>query len=592
VLLGSGAVALVAAGAGSLAGASAGQLLLTLLVVTAAGASVYCGRRRLTTSEETLAAAAVVLAAVGALETARTSPGRPVVLLAVLAGAFALTGRLAPTTSTWPLASWASAQLAVVTALAGLPLTTLGETAALLGTTLAGVGLALVARRGVARTALVTTLLWWAAGVVQASRLIWADPDPATATAAAAAALVVVAAAGLLALRRRGALRDLLGPRPAVPVLAGLAAGEAVAGALQTAGPDGVPAAGYLGLSIATLVALSASPRPNSVLRPAGLTTATTLTALAVVRLLAEGRWSALAVLLAVAAAPAFLVAARQPADRPGALPVALGCLSGSVLLAEADGSIAHAVAGPLLLLLAVAALGAAAWLRRHRSERPLAVSGVLVGIVALVHVAVVAGAPSAAAGSMGTVDLEPPSPPVALAVLGVALVWYGTRADRSAARAGGCASLVLAAWVLAADAEAALPEAYTLPAAAVLLLYPGRRLATDPSWPTWGPALVTGFAPSVWFAVTEPGLGRLLLVVAAATVATAAGAARSVQAPLLVGAVALVTAAVGRLAQALPGGGQLALIAAGAVLVAVGVRYESRRRPLAGVVAHVADMR
>ena len=423
--------------------------------------------------------------------------------------------------------------------------------------------------------ALVSSVPWWVAGMVEGTRLVWTTTSPAAALGAAA--LMVAAAAGLVGLRLRPPLRPLLGPRALTPVLAGAVTGAAVAGVLQSTGPGGVPTAGYLGLVTAVLVAELASPHPHSLARPAGLALASTATALSVVELAAEGRLTALALLLLAAAVPAVLVAARQPADRPGALPVALGCLTGSALLAEADGSLSTGAAGPMLLALAVVAVTAAALERHHRDEVPLALSAVAVGLVAVVHL-----------GRSGHL----PSLSGALAVLGAALFGYAVRSGRAPARAGGCAALLAAAWLAAVHADVRAVEAYSLPLAAVLLLYAGRRLATAPSGSSWGPALAAGYVPSVFLALVEPDLLRVVLLVVAATLTTIAATSWAVRAPFLAGAAVLVTLGVGRLVAVLPPSGLVVFLGAGAVLLGVGTGYESRRRQAREAIASVADMR
>ena len=570
VLLLAGAVAVVVAGAASVG--LTGWVLPTLLALGTAAASLRCGRRGLRSSEETLAVATVVLVVVG---DRAHSGGTSAVVPAVLTAVFWLLGRLGRSAVTWPVAAWSAGQLAVLTALTDAGLTGLPHVTAVLGTALAGLLVALRARRPVSVVALVTTAPWWLAGVVEGTHLVWTATSPVH--AAAAAGLMLPAAAGLVALRLRRELRPLLGPRPVVPVLAGAVTGSAVAGVLQATGPAGVPVAGYLGLVTAALVAELASPRPHSLVRPAGLALASTATALAVVQLLTDGRWTALALLLLVAGAPAVLVAARQPADRPGALPVAVACLSGAVLLAEAGGTLSPGWGGPLLTALAVLGLGAATLERHDRAEVPLAVSAVLVGLVAVAH---------------GWRAGEAPGLAAALAVLGVALIGYAPRTDRAPARAGGCAALVVAAWVAVGSAGVHVPEAYSLPLAAVLLLYSGRRLATGPSWAAWGPALAAGYGPSVVLALVEPGLLRVLLVVLAATVTTIAATGWAVRAPFLVGAGTLAVVAVGRLVAVLPVPGLVAFGIAGALLLGVGAGYESRRRQAREAIVSLADMR
>ncbi len=571
VLLGAGAVAVVAAGASSLdLDGALGRGLVAVLAVAAAATSLAAGRRELRSTEEVLAGCAAVLAVIAA----RTAEGgwHPLVLAGLVGLLFGLRWA-GPSAAAWPVASWATAQLAVLAALGGLAGGTAPHAAAVVGTALTGLLVARVARRPVALVALASTAPWWVVGVLEGLGVVWAAGTPA-APRAGTTALVVAAAAGLVAIRSRRMLRPVLGPRPLVPVLAGLVAGAAAAGALSATGSAGVPLTGYLGLGLAALVAQRASTARESVLRPAGLTTASTMTVLAVGQLLGAGRWPDLSLLLAVAALPALLVAARQPVDRPGALPVAVGCLSGSVLLADAGGVLPPATAGVLLLVLAVGSLVAATLLRDQRPELPLAVTGAVVGLVALV----VPGDWSAAAPQ--------------LAVLGVALTGYGTVAGRDGGRGAGCAALVGAAWLTAADTGTDLPEAWTLPVAGALLLYAGRGLASAPSWSSWGPGLVTGFAPSVFLAVVQPDVTRVVLVVAVATLTTTLGARWELQAPLVVGAGSLVTVAVGRLVDVLPWSGLAAVAVAGALLLAVGARYEDRRQQALGALARVADMR
>jgi hypothetical protein len=179
-----------------------------------------------------------------------------------------------------------------------------------------------------------------------------------------------------------------------------------------------------------------------------------------------------------------------------------------------------------------------------------------------------------------------------AVAVLGAQLVGYAGRTGRRAARAGGCAVLVTAVWLALGDAGVPVPEAYTLPLAAVLLLYSGRRLATAPSWSSWGPALAAGYGPSAVLALIEPGLLRMLLVVLAATLTMTAATGWAIRAPFLVGAASLVTVAVGRLVAVLPAPGLVALAVAGALLLVVGASYESRRRQAREAISSLADMR
>jgi hypothetical protein len=141
----------------------------------------------------------------------------------------------------------------------------------------------------------------------------------------------------------------------------------------------------------------------------------------------------------------------------------------------------------------------------------------------------------------------------------------------------------------VAALEEASVLEAWTLPAAAGLLLAAGPRLLHGPSWPAWGPGLVVASAPSTVAAVLQPGALRPVLVLAAAAAAMALGGRKAVRAPLVTGAVTAVTLAVGLAVAALPRPLASALVV-GVVLLAVGARRELR--PVAGFGARLSDLR
>ncbi|GAA4754106.1 hypothetical protein GCM10023328_41850 [Modestobacter marinus] len=577
VLLGAGVVAVVAAGAASLtdAGSVPGLLVVTLLTVAATLGSFRAGARGLRSSEEALACAAVVLAAVAAW-SAGDGPGGPTaVLLSLLAAVFAVLGLLARTTRTWPIAAWGAGQVAVLSALTGSGLSLAPHASVVLATAVAGLAITLAARRDVAVVTLVTAAAWWATGVVEGSLHVWTSES--VAAALAPATLMLLAAGALLGLGRRPELRPLLGRPNAAPVLAGLAAGSAVAGLLQAAGLAGVVTSGHLGVALAAVVGARAAPGPAALPRPAGLAAAAVLTGLAVVQLLGSGHWSALATVVAGAAVPAVLVAVRRPTGRRWALPVAVGCPAAAVLLTEADGNLSPAPAGALLVPLCLLALGGATVLRRQPAELPLTWAAAVVAVAGSVELA--------RTGHLFGLGLG-------LAVVGAGFLAAGTVTDRARTRAGGCVALVLAAWLAAGDAGTGVPEAYTLPAASVLWLYSGRRLATGASWPAWGPGLVVAFVPSVWLAVVEPDLLRLVLVVLAATLTAIAGSRWQVQAPLVVGAASLTAVALGRVVAYLPVTGLLVVGAAGAVLLAAGAVYEERRARARAALARVADLR
>jgi hypothetical protein len=137
-------------------------------------------------------------------------------------------------------------------------------------------------------------------------------------------------------------------------------------------------------------------------------------------------------------------------------------------------------------------------------------------------------------------------------------------------------------------------PEAYTLPAAAGLLVVALPRIrAGARSWTAEGAGLLVALAPSAMVVVAEPTALRLVLVVVAAAAVTVAGTLTHRQAPFVVGATVLVLVVVGRLgpyAPLLPR--WITLGAAGLLLLVVGATYERRRQQAREAVAWVAQMR
>lgn len=116
-----------------------------------------------------------------------------------------------------------------------------------------------------------------------------------------------------------------------------------------------------------------------------------------------------------------------------------------------------------------------------------------------------------------------------------------------------GAAQLVVATWTWAALQGWAVLEWYTLPLAGGLLLGAGPRLVRGPSAPAWGPGLWVAAAPSVVWAVLQPGSERPIAVVAVSGVVLGLAAWWSVRAPLVAGALTAVTLALGLLALQLP---------------------------------------
>lgn len=151
--------------------------------------------------------------------------------------------------------------------------------------------------------------------------------------------------------------------------------------------------------------------------------------------------------------------------------------------------------------------------------------------------------------------------------------------------------------WLVLYAYQVNLPEAYTLPLAAVALLV-GMLVALRDrpdlsSWRCYGIALVAGFTPTfalIWF---SPSMVRLAALVAAAALAFLVGALRRLKAPVVVGALVLPVAVIVLLAHLMPGALLAAILLAGGgvAFLVLGARYERRRRDLSRLHAALGRM-
>ncbi|WP_433080508.1 SCO7613 C-terminal domain-containing membrane protein [Dactylosporangium sp. CA-052675] len=144
----------------------------------------------------------------------------------------------------------------------------------------------------------------------------------------------------------------------------------------------------------------------------------------------------------------------------------------------------------------------------------------------------------------------------------------------------------LLAIWLLLMTVQVAVPEAYTIPFAALALITGLIEIRNRPelgSWLAYGPALVAGFGPSLAIAVAQPDSPELrqVLLILAGVICVAIGAARQQKAPVAVGAAVTVIATVNELFRiGLPFWMMLLLFTGtGVLLISLGATYEQRQR-------------
>ncbi|MFR9755362.1 SCO7613 C-terminal domain-containing membrane protein [Streptomyces sp. TR06-5] len=179
----------------------------------------------------------------------------------------------------------------------------------------------------------------------------------------------------------------------------------------------------------------------------------------------------------------------------------------------------------------------------------------------------------------------RPPLLALALALCGVLAGAVALRADRRPAGYAATVLFLLATWVRLYASQVSLPEAYTLPPAAVALGVGVLRARAVPglsSWTAYGPALSCALLPSLVAVWGDPHWLRPLLLGAGALGVTLLGARLRLRAPLLAGALVLalvaghelapyVTQVIGALPRWLPPA------LAGTLLLGVGATYEQR---------------
>jgi hypothetical protein len=155
-------------------------------------------------------------------------------------------------------------------------------------------------------------------------------------------------------------------------------------------------------------------------------------------------------------------------------------------------------------------------------------------------------------------------------------------------------AAEIIGWWLFISLAHVALPEAYTLPFAALALLVGILEVRQRPdlsSWAAYGPALLAAFVPTIGIVLTtEAGDLRELLLLLGAVATLIVGSRLRQQAPVVVGAIATAIAAI-HFAVTLVGP-WLVLVPIGVVLLLLGATNENRRRTQERVKGALVRMR
>ncbi|MER6175015.1 hypothetical protein [Streptosporangium sp. NPDC001681] len=277
--------------------------------------------------------------------------------------------------------------------------------------------------------------------------------------------------------------------------------------------------------------------------------------------------------------------------------PVAAGLatlLAGGEALAGGlalDRPVAHAVFG----LLAVACVAAALAARFRRARFAAGVEAAGYALAAAGLSLALGGLPSGS--SLASDGL--PSVSLACAMAGVLLTGTALRPDRRWAGYAGTGFLLLASWLRLLASDVSVVEAYTVPFSLVLLVFGWWRARGGKvsSWIAYGSALASSLVPSALALLAGSGWLRPLLLGAVSLAMLLAGARFRLQAPAVLGGLALAVVALHELAPWLvevavlvPRWVPMAL--GGLLLVSVGATYEARLRDVRRLRAAVGRMR
>ena len=545
-----------------------------LLAATGGAVSVsrVLSRRGLGTSSEAVAVLALGLAALdlfaayrlGLLGLDRVDAGVyyviSVVLLAVLAAGAA---QLVRPSLAYPLGSVLAGSLvplalmdAVNAGLTGVGV--IGAIAVLAGTSAAIV--ATGARRPVLGAVLLATAGWAVVAAVSAS--LDAYLDPIRDGGASAVVALLATGTGLTVLARTSRL-----PRPVRVVARFGVAAVVVAGVVAVAHHGGVGALTAVSVTAAAVAGTLVWRRAGGPLLTLGAYALGWAAGLAAE--LEDGTGAGQRTLwLSALCGSAGIAAASGRGSRRALAAGAGGATAVAAMVAATQGQPVVVQVGALVLLVTGLAL-LAGW-RLGEDEEPA------LGVAALL---------AALAGASYSMDSVEPAVPLAvvLAACGLLALGYASLPGRGRVSIAGVLLCSSATWALSADASIDVVEAYTLPLAALALAVGAvrwHRQPTAPSWTTVGPGLSAALLPSAVAATSDDGLTRPLVVLLAAVLAAFAGTWLRWQAPVVTGALAAVVVAYSQLAPYAVGLPRwISLGLAGALLLALGARYEQRRR-------------
>ena len=256
---------------------------------------------------------------------------------------------------------------------------------------------------------------------------------------------------------------------------------------------------------------------------------------------------------------------------RPGMAREFFGALAGALAVTFAGVATSAAGAGPAAggfaaAIAAGAVLLAGLYLARGRSGTVLEITG---AAAALCGTAVAAQSTPWLAGTLTALV-----PVTAVAAL------RPQRRVRYGSAAGVLALCAVWAWLAAGHVE--VVEAYTAPAAAAALAVgilmwrngPGR------SWLTLGPALVLAIGPTMLIGMVDDDLPRLISATAMSLAAVIGGAGRRLQAPLILGAGALLILAIDQWGDEIVRMPRWITVGvAGVLLMWIGATFERRRQ-------------